>query len=366
MEYRQCIGLRRAAVNELTGGAGRDYAREMKRVAIAGMGYMGKVHLGVYQRLPGVKVEALFDTRAEALEVTSLDAGGNIRTTGGTVDLTGVRRFTDYAALLAEGGFDFVDICLPTHLHGDHAIRALERGYHVFCEKPLALDPAEARRIVHAVRSTGRLMSVGQCLRFWPAYAEARRIVTSGRYGAPRAAELVRLSSPPGWSAGAWHVAAGLGGNAALDLHVHDVDMILWLFGRPRSVRSAGVQATDGSYPHISTVYGYDGLSVTAVGGWICSPSFPFTMRALYVLEQATIELDFRRDPVLAVYPVREEPFAPSLPEGDGYFHELVDFVAGLEAGKLSGTVTVESAAEAVEVCHAEVRSAREGREVYL
>lgn len=90
------------------------------------------------------------------------------------------------------------------------------------------------------------------------------------------------------------------------------------------------------------------------------------TMRALYVLDRATIEIDFRRDPVLAVYPVGEEPFAPPLPEGDGYFHELEDFVAGLEAGRLSGTVTVESAAEAVEVCHAEVRSAREGREVYL
>lgn len=338
----------------------------MKRVAIAGMGYMGKTHLAVYLGMPEVRVEALFDSRAEALNPKSLDGGGNIATASGEVELPGVRRYTDWGELLEAGGFDFVDVCLPTHLHADHVVSALERGYHVICEKPLALDPEECRRIVDAVKRTGRLMSVAHCLRFWPAYAEARRIVASGRWGAPRAAELVRLGSPPAWSPAKWHTAAGLGGNAALDLHVHDVDMILWIFGRPRSVRSSGVRAPDGSYGHISTVYGYDGLSVTAVGGWICPPAFPFTMRALYVLERAAVELDFRRSPVLTVYPEGEKPFAPALAEGDGYYHELRDFVAGLEAGRLSGTVTVQSAAEAVEVCHAEMKSAREGREVGL
>ena len=338
----------------------------MKSVAIAGMGFMGKTHLGVYLRHPGVRVAALFDARPESLELTRLDPGGNIATGGGNVDLGGVRRFTDYGELLDAGGFDFVDVCLPTHLHAEHCIAALERGYHVFCEKPLALDGAEARRIVQAVRRTGRLMSVGQCLRYWPAYVEARRIVREGRYGKPLAAELVRLASPPTWSVDGWHSTAAQGGNAALDLHVHDADMILWLFGRPRSVRSAGVAAADGSYAHISTLYSYDGLAVTATGGWICSSSYPFCMRALYVLERATVDLDFRRTPPLRVYPHGGEPFEPELAPGDGYEHELDAFVAGLERGRLDDTVTVEGAAEAVELCAAEIRSAREGREIAL
>ena len=98
----------------------------MKRVAIAGMGYMGRTHLGVYLGMSGVRVEALFDSREEALNPTSLDAGGNIATSSGAVDLSGVRRFTDYGKLLDAGGFDFVDVCLPTHLHADHVVRALE------------------------------------------------------------------------------------------------------------------------------------------------------------------------------------------------------------------------------------------------
>ena len=76
----------------------------MERVAIAGMGFMGKTHLGVYRKLPAVAVAALFDVRAEALELTSLEMGGKTRTSGGAVDLSGGRRFTDYDEMFRTGG----------------------------------------------------------------------------------------------------------------------------------------------------------------------------------------------------------------------------------------------------------------------
>ena len=333
----------------------------MVKIAVVGLGFMGKTHIGAYQKIPGAEVVALCDARRENLAVTNLESGGNIASASGPVDLSRARTYADYSEMLAAGGFDVVDICAPTFLHADYAVRALGAGFHVFCEKPMALSNAETERMLAAVRKTGRLFSVGQCLRFWPAYAELKRLVDSGRFGKVRYAELARFGSPPRWATGNWMSESRLSGNAALDLHIHDVDMILYLFGAPRAVQSHGIVEKDGSISQIATFYEYPDVVVQAVGGWICSRSFGFTMRALLILERATIELDFTKSPALTVCPDNEARHAPDLPEGDGYFHELRDFVDGVAKGRLSGIVTGESAAQAVRLCLREIESARSG-----
>ncbi len=325
---------------------------------------MGKTHLGVYLNLPNVELTALMDLSAESLDIKSLDAGGNIQSAGGEVDLSGVKKYTDFDQMLAAGGFDIVDLCLPTFIHAEYSVKALEAGYNVFCEKPMALTAEETDRMLAAERASGKLFSVGQCLRFWPAYVEIKKIIDGRKYGKVRFAELGRYSSRPGWGWQSWLLKTQQSGNAALDLHVHDVDMVLWLLGRPKSVRSTGVTEADGGFSHISTVYGYDGMSVTSTGGWNCSDSFGFNMRAFFVLEKATIELDFSKNPVVALFPQEGEKQAVPLSDGDGYYHELVDFVAAVEKGRSSGVVTGVSAAESVKLCLLEIQSAREHREI--
>jgi predicted dehydrogenase len=336
----------------------------MVKVALTGVGFMGKAHLGVYQKLPEVRVTALCDIRPEAMEITSLAAGGNIDASSGTIDLSGTRKHTDYGAMLKDGGFDLVDICLPTHLHADFSIRALEAGFHVFCEKPMALTADEADRMLKKVQQTRKLFTVGQCLRFWPAYTEVKKLLDSGRYGSVRYAELARFSSPPKWASDNWMLDGKRSGNAALDLHIHDVDMVLFLFGVPRSVRSSGIQEPDGTFSHIATQYTYPGRVVASTGGWICSDSFGFNMRAFFVLDEATIELDFSRPQPVVVCPNggKKEPLP--LPPGDGYYHELADFTASVARGRASGVVTAASAADAVKLCFLEIESARTGKEV--
>lgn len=336
----------------------------MVRVAIAGLGLMGRTHLGAYLKLPNVEVVALTDVSPEALENRSLDAGGNIRAAGATVDLSGIAKFSDFDSMLAAGGFDFVDLCLPTSLHAEYTIKALGEGYHVFCEKPMALTTAETERMLEAERSSGKMFSVGQCLRFWPAYVEVKKLLGGRGFGRVLFAEFGRYSSRPGWGWKSWLLDSKLSGGAALDLHVHDVDMILWLFGKPNSVRSNGVHEADGGFSHISTVYGYEGMSVISTGGWNCSESYGFNMRAFLVLEKATIELDFSKTPRLVLYPLGGKRQEVPLPEGDGYFYELKDFVASVETGRSSGVVTGRSAAESIKVCLAEIQSAKENREI--
>jgi predicted dehydrogenase len=335
----------------------------MKRIALVGVGFMGKTHLGIWSKLPGAKLEALCDIRKEVMEASGADAGGNIKTAAAAVDLSAVRRYTDFGRMLEEGGFDIVDICLPTYLHAEYSIKALEKGFHVFCEKPLALTAAEADGIVRTVRKTGNLMSVGQCLRYWPAYTETKRLLDSGKYGRVRYAEFARFSNPPTWGWDGWLLDSKRSGNAALDMHVHDVDMVLHLFGAPQSVRSAGDAEKDGGLSHIATLYSYPDKVVSSTGGWTCSKSFGFNMRAHFVLEKATIELDFRKNPAVMAYPDDGEAYALPLAEGDGYFYELRAFLSGVEAGKLETTVTVETAAQSVKLCLEEIRSAKDGKE---
>jgi predicted dehydrogenase len=336
------------------------------KVALVGLGFMGKTHLGVYQKLPGVEVAAMCDVSRKNLELSKLETGGNIRTAAGEIDLGGVRKYTDYAELLAAGGFDFVDICSPTHLHAEHAIKALDAGYNVLCEKPMALSVQDTEKMLERVERSGKLFSVAQCLRFWPAYSEVRKLIDSGTHGKVKSAEFARFSAPPRWASGDWLRVGALSGNAALDLHIHDVDMILHLFGAPEAVRSNGIFENDGSISHISTLYTYPGLLVQASGGWICSDSFGFTMRAFYILEGATIELDFSKSPVVTVFPNGGTRYALPLPDGDGYYFELKDFVEGIRKGKLSGIVTGRSAADSVKLCLLEIESARERKELTL
>ena len=339
----------------------------MLKVAVAGLGFMGKTHIGIYRKLDDVELSAICDASEERLNITNLEGGGNIKTSSEAIDLSRVSKYTDYGTMLRDGGFDFVDICLPTFLHVDHTVAAMDAGYNVFLEKPMALDAGGVDRILKKVRDTGKILSVGQCLRYWPAYAEVKRILDEGSYGRVRYAEYARLSAKPGWTWNNWITDGRRSGEAALDLHIHDADMVLYLFGLPKSLRSTGIFEKNGGISHITTTYQYgDGLVINSTGGWICSSSYGFNMRAFYILEGATIELDFTKDPVLTVYPEGGEKYSPELPPDDGYYYELKDFTEGLERGRLSGIVTPESAAEAVRLCLREIQSAEENREIEI
>ena len=338
----------------------------MVRVAVVGLGFMGKTHIGAYAAMPDVKIAALCDKNEDLLTLKSLDPGGNISSSGNSHDFSGIPTYTDYGRMLDEGGFDAVDITLPTDVHEEFVIRALDAGYHVFVEKPLAMDYESALRITEAAEKSGRVCSVGQCLRFWPLYAEVKGVLDSGKYGAVRHAEFGRYSPPPTWAAEGWCSNSTRSGNASLDLHIHDVDMILYLFGMPESVRSIGVPDGNGFFTHISTVYGYPDISVTSTGGWGLASGFPFRMRALYNLESATIEMDSSWEQPVMVYPDQAEPYALELPDGDGYRNELLDFVSRCESGMTSEIVSPRVAAESVRLTRAEIQSAREGREINL
>lgn len=337
----------------------------MVKVAIVGLGFMGRMHAGIYGQFEDVEITALCDDLEENLEFSSASEGGNIAVGEMQADLSKAARYTDFSRMLEEGGFDFVDLCVPTFLHKPYSVEAMKSGYDVFCEKPMALNAEEAEEMISVSRETGRLLTIGQCLRFWPMYVKIKEIIDSKQYGNVVSAELTRYSSTPGWSSRGWILDGTLSGNAALDMHIHDVDMILHYFGMPKSVTSSGTPAEGGGFGHIATIYDYPGMTVTSAGNWICSSSFGLVMRALIVLEKAVVELDSTKDPMLAVFPDGGERIVPELDPKDGYYNELRAFTDNVK-NRTEPAVSAESAGESLYVALKEIESAEKNTPVSL
>ncbi len=331
------------------------------KVAVTGLGFMGLTHISALLKLEGVEIAAVCDSHEERLNLSNLKVEGNLQTVDISLENRGIRTYTDYDQMLSDGGFDFVDICLPTFLHASFSIKAMEAGYHVFCEKPLSLEPEEGRRMMEKAEETGRILGVGHCLRFWPGWVEVRELIESGRYGKVTAAHLSRLSAMPVWSDGGWMLDYEKSGGPVLDLHIHDADMVRYLFGNPLSLRSTGTVDSKGRVSFITTVYDYgDGPAVSSTGGFVPSGSFPFDATAFFNLERAAIKMG----EVIKIYPDGEEPYTLEIAPEDGYYWELKDFVSCVKEVRPSRVVSPRDAVKSIELCQAELLSVLEKREM--
>jgi D-xylose 1-dehydrogenase (NADP+, D-xylono-1,5-lactone-forming) len=94
-----------------------------------------------------------------------------------------VKTYEDSGELLASGGLDAVYVALPNTLHCPVTLEAARHGKHVLCEKPLALDASEARRMINACRGSGVKLMTAYMARFGDVFTEAKRALASGRLG---------------------------------------------------------------------------------------------------------------------------------------------------------------------------------------
>jgi predicted dehydrogenase len=133
---------------------------------------------------------------------------------------------------LLRAGVDGIVIATPSAFHADQAVRALEGGAAVFCQKPLGRTAAEARRVVDAARAADRLLGVDLSYRHVTGMAEVRRLVQDGALGRIYAVDLVFHNAygpdKP------WFLDPRLsGGGCVMDLGIHLVDLALWVLGFP-------------------------------------------------------------------------------------------------------------------------------------
>ena len=303
------------------------------KVGIIGLGFMGNTHFRIHRDHPKSEIVAVADIDPAKRRGDIRKVIGNI---GGGVndflDLTGIRIYDDVMKLIADPEVEEVDICLPTYLHAEVAIAALEAGKHVLLEKPAALTYRDAARIVAAAEASGRCFTVGLCVRAWPEYRWAHEVVKSGKYGRIRSALFKRFS--PNIDGNAWKnwfMRDELSGGALLDLHMHDIDEVLYFCGRPRRVTAIGTAYRTGINDHAFVLYHFvDGPAVAAEGGWSAPKTAPFEMSFQLICEKATII----SDPAgLTVYPVDGPPEKIALDTGKlptGWHVEIDNFLAAV------------------------------------
>lgn len=334
----------------------------MINIGIVGVGGIAGVHLSSYRALENAHIAALCDIIPErargeqlvsAINIGAVDGGGALQ----------VASYLDYREFVRDADIEVVDICLPTDLHAEVAIAALEAGKHVLCEKPMALTVAECDRMIDAAQASGRFLMIAHCIRFWPEYLALKEIVESGQYGAITWAFFRRLSGLPKWSP--WFPDPKRSGGAILDLHIHDVDFIQYLLGLPSSVDAVGVEDAHG-IGQVLTRYGYEQDAVIyAEGAWAYPPTLPFRMTFLVRLAGATVEYNPGEKP-FTVYPEEGDPFTPALLPGDGYQREIAYFLECVTRGVAPSIVTAHDARESVRLVLAEAQSVRSGQPVMV
>lgn len=202
--------------------------KDKLRVCVVGVGRVATSHF-----------EALADLkeRIELAAIVSRDAAKG----KAAAERHGARKiYTDYDEMLRDSEIDAVILCLPHFLHASATIAAAQAKKHVLCEKPMALNVEEGRRMVQAGEEHGVRIMIGQSRRFYDAVLTSKRLVDEGRLGRLVAINewnySLRLEDHPS----TWRPdPAKSGGRIMPFWGVHLLDYILWMFdARPRTVAS--------------------------------------------------------------------------------------------------------------------------------
>lgn len=342
----------------------------MINVGIAGVGFMGMIHYLAYQKIRGVKVRALCEQDKKRLAGDWRSIKGNFGPRGTKMDLSGIDRYAELDELMADPNLDLIDVCLPPSLHPKVSIAALKAGKHVFCEKPIALSPADAKRMVATARKARKMLMIGQVLPFFAEYKFAYQAITSGRYGKLLGGHFRRIISDPLWIPDFYN--PNTVGGPMIDLHVHDAHFIRLVCGMPTSVQSVGSMRGE-VVERFSTQFrfAHPKLVVTAASGVINQQGRPFVHGYEIYLDRATLLFDsggIIKEPAgavpLSVLTDDGKVQRPKLRGGDAFVDELKEATGCVRSGTPSALLAGELACDAVVLCQKQTQSVQRGRPV--
>jgi scyllo-inositol 2-dehydrogenase (NADP+) len=198
------------------------------RLAVIGLGKMGLSHLSIANALDDFEVVAICDNSRLVTDVLG--------------KVTGLKGFNDYEEVLKLPDLDAVIIATPTIAHEEMIRKALDRGLHVFAEKPLTLHSSASRDLAALASSKGLVAQVGYHNRFVGTFAEAARLLAGGALGKVSHAlaesygpVVLRRTKPT------WRGKAGAGGGCLYDYAAHPINLLNWAFGAPEGCLGASL-----------------------------------------------------------------------------------------------------------------------------
>lgn len=183
-----------------------DNTKTFMNVAVVGLGYMGQNHARVLSSLEGVDLVALCDADKSKVESNAKKFK--------------VKSYTNYKKLLKEENIQAVFICLPTTLHFEASVFALNLQIPLFIEKPIAANIHQAKKILQLAKMKKVPVMIGHIERFNPVVNEIKQRIKYGELGKVLKIHTQRFSPPPG---------RGQDVSAITDLATHDIDIVRYL-----------------------------------------------------------------------------------------------------------------------------------------
>lgn len=261
------------------------------KVGMIGVGGMGSTHNSA--------VKALSETKDITVTAIADATPENLAKAAGL--WPGVHTYSDGMELLQKEDLDCVHICTPSYLHAGLATAAMDRGFHVLVEKPMALTEEDCAGMIAARDRNHVRAMVGQVVRFFPEYRFLKEAYEKNTYGHLKSLVMQRLSQNVLWGYQSWFQDERKSGSVVLDLHIHDGDFLLYMLGEPKDLQVQATAYDTGMINQIITTYSYPGLFVTAEGLWDTTPVLPFHPSYRAYFEEATITFDGCEKPSVTV-----------------------------------------------------------------
>ena len=297
-------------------------------IGLVGFGGIGRVHFSNYEHIADCKVIAICDPSSGARQAA---------------EEKGVPCYENLNAMLAKENPDVVDICVPTFMHYPMVMEALLDGRHVICEKPLALNSSHAGEMYALAEQRGLQLLVGHVLQFYPASKMLHEIVRDGRFGKPLDAVFLRLSACPRWASEGWLLDKAKSGLLPFDLHIHDLDLMVSLFGKPEGYEAFSGGRESAAYKEYYRIfYRYPNLSVCCEAAWY-NADLPFTAswrvyfeKAVLICENGKL-LSYSFDGPPIEFDIEEKlkiPTGINLPPTGVFYEELSFFLDRIKSGE--------------------------------
>jgi predicted dehydrogenase len=295
------------------------------KISIIGMGGMGSTHYNMLRKMDDLEIVALVDIEEARVLKKAAQCGA--------------RAYTDINDMLSSETPDILIVCTPSYLHCQHAVAAMEKGIHVLTEKPAALCAKEIKAMLKCSKDNNVMFMVAFVLRFWQEYIWLKNAHSNNTYGKLLDLNMWRIGQGPLSSWQNWMLDKEKSGLVSFDLHIHDIDFMVYMLGVP--VKSEKYEIIENSTHYIDTTCYYEcDVRVRSKAAWYTG-SVPFQMGYEALFEKGFAI--FNND-ALTYYPNDGEPIMPENAAGSadseinvsntsGYYNELRYFIDCVRSG---------------------------------
>lgn len=339
-------------------------------IGVIGCGRIAQIsHLTAYHEIPEAEIVAVADIREEIARKVAHKFGAKAS-------------YADYNELLRREDVDAVSICTPPELHSQMVISAAEQGKHILCEKPLALNAEDAKKVVQAAKKASVIFMTAFMKRFDPGLAKVKELLEKGQIGTPTFAKIYTKGIDPslfyeyagdltwgGYIGAATADAKSYAGVGALsDTASHYSDQIRWYFGDFSRIDSCSVWPTIRTEANALALFHmknnvrglFELLEWGRRANTVGEPEEETRIYGTEGMIRAFGPFVYQKNtPSKVILYKKEDPFGKLLwvPHRDKYVEEIRHFVQCVREGK-NPCVTGEDGKAAVEFVEACYRSA--------